>query len=133
MQGLARRFLFYFIGFGLGCVLVWAMFYRNADRPAWMPEGRVLEFLDETEVAINDKAKCQMECYSISTDFMNAAFWEAAKVNFKESAVERQPCPEYKITSGNILIFIEACESEKTATLRNVSVIGKEEQVCGCE
>jgi len=132
MQGLARRFLFYFIGFGLGCVLVWAMFYRNTDRAAWMPEGRVLEFLEETEIEISDKSKCQLECYAISADFMNTSFWEAAQVHFKESAVERKPCPEYKISSQGVIIYVEVCQQEKTATLRSVEKSGVEVE-CDCE
>ena len=138
MEGLGRRFFFYLIGFGLGCVLVWAMFYRNSSRPAWLPEGRVLEFLEEHEVQISDDLNCKLDCYTIPHDFMNEAFWEAATVNFKESATERKPCPEYKITStladGNqLIIYVEACETEETATLRSVEDLSKKDKICACD
>ena len=137
MEGLGRRFFFYLIGFGLGCVLVWAMFYRNSSRPAWMPEGRVLEFLEQHEIQISNDLKCKLDCYTIPHDFMDEAFWKAAEVNFKESATERKPCPEYKITSslpdGNkFVIYVEACETDETATLRSITHLPEIEMDCDC-
>lgn len=132
MEGLGKRFFYYFIGFGLGCVLVWAMFYRNSDRPSWMPEGRVIEFLESTEVTISEELKCKLGCYDLSSDFLNDEFWEAAEVNFKESATERKPCPEYQITSKDVLIYVEACETKKTATLRSIEKINEKPKQCDC-
>ena len=132
MQGLARRFLFYFIGFGLGCVMVWAMFYKDTDRPAWMPEGRVLEFLEETPVEISKIAKCQLVCCGLSDGLIDSRFWEEAEVNFKESATQRKPCPEYKITSANLVIYVEVFQQQKRAKLRSVEQVVSEVE-CDCE
>jgi len=138
----ANRLKFYGIGFVMGCVMVWVMFYQGDDaRPSWMPEGRVLEFLADTEINISENAKCKLACYSIPSDFMDKAFWDNADVRFKESSIERKPCPEYKITSTTsdgkeITVYIESCEGchdceeGKLAELRTVEVEGGE--TCNC-
>lgn len=129
----AGRLKYYLIGFGLGCVIVWATLIRNNDRPSWLPEGRILEFLAKTEVIINDDIKCKLECNAIPTDFLNETFFKHAKVNFEESATQRKPCPEYKITSTlpnnqTITVYIENCElcegcdKEGTAELRGFEI-----------
>ena len=106
MKGFGKRLFYYLVGFGLGCVLVWAMFYRNGDRPAWMPEGRVLEYLETVEVEVSDELKCKLICYGIPENFMNEDFWAKATVDFKASDVEHEPCPEYKITSTTAEGFV---------------------------
>ncbi len=138
-----NRLKYYLLGFGLGCVLVWATLYRNNDRPSWLPEGRVLEFLAKTEIKINDELKCKLECNNVPLNFLNKSFFDKAKVNFKESATQRKPCPEYKITSTlpnlqTITVYIENCElcencaNEGTAELRNFEV-ENDIKTCNCE
>ncbi|MGE0561452.1 MAG: hypothetical protein AB7O47_06515 [Flavobacteriales bacterium] len=138
----AGRLKYYLIGFGLGCVIVWATLYRNNDRPSWLPEGRILEFLAKTEIIVSDELKCKLECNSISLDFLNEAFFKSAKVNFKESATKRKPCPEYFITSTlpnnqSITVYIENCElcegcsKEGTAELMNFEIENTSKN-CNC-
>lgn len=120
-----NRLKYYIIGFALGCVIVWATLIKDRERPAWMPEGRVIEYLEKAEILITDEAQCKLDCYAISSDFMNADFWSNAKVNFKKSATERKPCPEYyissKLANGTaIVVYIETCEQENKALLRNI-------------
>ncbi|NCP46581.1 MAG: hypothetical protein GW818_09240, partial [Flavobacteriales bacterium] len=56
MDKFINRLKFYLIGFGLGCVMVWAIFYSGDDaRSSWLPEGRVLEFIEDTELKIINK------------------------------------------------------------------------------
>ncbi|MCB9173426.1 MAG: hypothetical protein H6589_02360 [Flavobacteriales bacterium] len=136
------RLKYYLIGFGLGCVIVWATLYRNSDRPSWLPEGRILEFLEKTEIKISDELKCKLECNSIPLDFLNAKFFKNANVDFKQSATQRKPCPEYHITSTlpnkqTIVVYIENCElcegcsKEGTAELRNFELTNAKEN-CNC-
>lgn len=141
MKGLGRRLRFYFIGFGLGLVLVWATLLRNRERSSWLPEGRVIEFLEKTDIAISDKAKCELECLNIDLEFMDIDFWKKADVNFPESATDRKPCPEYYITSSlssnqNVVIFVETCDvcedcEKGTATLRSIELIDNQTN-CDC-
>lgn len=136
-----NRLKYYLLGFGLGCVIVWATLYRNSDRPSWLPQGRILEFLEKADIQISDELKCKLECNAIPLDFMNKAFFKAAKVDFKQSSTQRKPCPEYYITSTlpnkqTIIVYIENCElcegcsKEGTAELRSFEI---ENSIVNCE
>lgn len=141
-KGLSRRLKYYGLGFGLGLIVVWATLLKDRDRAAWLPEGRILEFLEEVEMDISDKALCQLNCYKIDTTMFDQTFWEKAKVDFKKSSVKRKPCPEHYIESTladgrNISLYIENCETcedceeERTAQLRAIEIIDSEN--CNCE
>ena len=128
---LIYRLKFYGLGFGLGCLLVWATLYKDRDRPSWLPEGRVLEFLEEVDIQISDQLKCELACNNIPISFMDSTFWANADVDFDQSAVKRKPCPEHYIKSTikdgrEIVVYIENCEycmdckEEGVATLRSV-------------
>jgi hypothetical protein len=133
---LLYRLKFYGFGFALGCIVVYFSLIKDRDRPSFMPEGRVIEFLEKANIQINDHAKCKLDCYSISYDFINADFWTTADVNFKESATDRKPCPEYYITGilsdgKDVVVYIETCELEERATLRNIELLNHIK--CNCD
>lgn len=147
MDKFINRLKFYLIGFGLGCVMVWAIFYSGEDaRSSWLPEGRVLEFIEETGVIAEKRMACLLQCNNITLTDFDKTFFQKAKVNFGESAVKREPCPEYqikgKLTDGRtITVFIETCEprrlstaeeKEGVATLRDFSFEGINTN-CNCE
>ncbi len=140
MSGLRRRLKYYGIGFALGLIVVWATLLRNRDRASWLPEGRTLEFLERVDMAITERAQCQLDCLELTPDIFDKQFWEKADLDFKKSATQRKPCPEYYITSTlsdnrKVIIFVETCEycedceQEGTAFLRSIEVEGKE---CDC-
>lgn len=146
MDKFINRLKFYLIGFGIGCVMVWAIFYSGEDaRSSWLPEGRVLEFIENTTLETNQKTACLLSCYNLSIANFDATFFKKATVNFSESATKRKPCPEYKISGKlldgrNIIVFIEACEQkrlskadekENVATLRDV-IFEEETKICNC-
>lgn len=141
-KGLTRRLKYYGLGFGLGLILVWATLLKDRDRASWLPEGRTIEFLEEVDMKISEKVKCQIDCLKLDSTFMDKAFWKNASVNFKKSAVKRKPCPEHyiesKLADGRaIVLYIENCETcqnceaERTATLRSIEIVGAEN--CGCD
>ncbi|MBL4669343.1 MAG: hypothetical protein JKY30_08780 [Flavobacteriales bacterium] len=143
MKGFGRRFFIYMIGFGMGCVLVWVMFYRNGDRASTMPTGRVLDFFESTEIKISDQLKCEIECNNLELNFMDSTFWENATVDFGKSAVRRKPCPEHYIESitksgRKIGVYIENCEvcldceEDRTATLRSIVNLSEGDKACDC-
>ncbi|MGB0887480.1 MAG: hypothetical protein ACPGSL_05105, partial [Vicingaceae bacterium] len=138
------RLKFYGFGFGLGCIAVWATLYNGRDeRSSWLPEGRVLEFLERTDVAISEKLKCELECQGISTTFLDSTFWYNAEVDFDKSATKRKPCPEHYIESTTsegkkVSVFIENCETcfdcegEGVASLRSFKDLSGKESACDC-
>lgn len=137
------RLKFYGFGFGLGCVLVWATLIKDRERPSFLPEGRVLEFFEGTDIRISDKLKCELTCNNIPLNFMDSTFWANAKVDFDKSAVKRKPCPEHYVKSiikdgRAVAVFIENCEvcmdceEERVATLRSVINLSEKVEVCDC-
>ncbi len=137
------RLRFYGLGFGLGCVVVWATLYNGRERSSWLPEGRVLEFLESTDIEISEKLKCELECANIPVNFMDSTFWANAEVDFDKSATKRKPCPEHyiqsKIKDGReVSVFIENCETcfdcdgEGVAALRSFDNISEKPSVCDC-
>jgi hypothetical protein len=138
------RLKFYGIGLGMGLIVVWATLYNGREeRASWLPEGRILEFLADTDIKISEQLKCEMECNNLPINFMDSAFWANANVNFEKSAVKRKPCPEHYITSKladgtAIAVFIENCETcidceaERTATLRSIKYPTTQKTDCGC-
>lgn len=137
-----KRLTYYFFGLALGLVVVWAGLLKDRDRPSWLPQGRVFDFLSQVEIQIDDVAQCQLTCYGIPMTFMDAAFFKNADIDFEQSATQRKPCPEYYISfeyqGKKLVAFVEACEycdqciQEGQATLRNVRAIGQTSE-CNCD
>jgi hypothetical protein len=139
------RLKFYGIGVGMGMIVVWATLYNGRDeRASWLPEGRTLEFLADTDIEISEKLKCEITCKNLSLNFMDSAFWANAKVDFDKSSVKRKPCPEHYISSKladgtPIVVYIENCETcidcpaERTAKLRSIEYSNGEEVNCECD
>lgn len=137
------RLKFYGLGFTLGCVIVWATLLRGRERPSFLPEGRVLEFFEDTDIRISDELKCQLECNNIPVTFMDSTFWANANVDFKKSAVKRKPCPEHyvksKIKDGReMVVYIENCEvcldceEDRVAILRSFESLSEQVKICDC-
>ena len=143
MKGFGRRLFIYMIGFGLGCIMVWVMFYKDGDRASWLPEDRVLEFLADTEVVISDDLKCQLACENIPATCLDSTFSAKATVNFKKSIKDNKPCPEHCIVSTTkeglkLEVYIQNCEicmdcdNIPDATLRSVVNLSKKDNPCEC-
>jgi hypothetical protein len=141
---LLYRLKFYGIGFGFGCIVVWATLYKDRDRPSWLPEGRVLEFFEATDIQISDRLKCELECNNMPLNFMDSTFWANADVDFEKSAVKRKPCPEHYVKSKlkdgrEVEVYIENCETcedcekEGVAVLRSFNNLSEQVENCDCE
>lgn len=142
------RLKFYGFGVGLGCIVTWATLYNGREeRAAWLPEGRVLQFLEGVDISIDEQLKCELKCNNIPLNFMDSTFWANADVDFNKSANQRKPCPEHyiksKIKDGReIVVYIENCEycenceSERVAKLKSLEYYDKNRikvsQTCDC-
>lgn len=127
-----RRFRLFLIGVGLGLIVVYA-FFGNRDLDNWTPQSRVLNGIDSAEVKLSDRAVCQLKCLSLEDEDLKE-IKAAAKANFSESNVQKEPCPVYRLESQwrerDFQLIYELCESEETAELISVIQIGKS---CDCE
>jgi len=89
-----RRLRLFIFGILLGCGVVWAFLFRGRSFPAWTPEGRVLEALQENPVKVSSKARCLTDCLHI-TDQDILSVLNSADVLFGESDIRNKSTPEY--------------------------------------
>ncbi len=77
-----RRLRIYFIGFGLGLIMVYVLFLRHGDRDLdfWTPDQRVLEAIRMDSVFhISQPLICFTDCLELDSTEV-AEFWTLAKV-----------------------------------------------------
>lgn len=89
-----RRLRLFILGILLGSLVVWAFLFRGRTFPAWTPEGRVLEALQEQPVKISKFAACQLTCFDISNEDVLEVL-RSADVLFSESSIRDKEVPEY--------------------------------------
>ena len=92
----ARRIRLFIIGILIGSLVVWGFLFRGRTFPAWTPEGRVLEALQEHPIRISSEARCMLNCNQISDDDILALIADG-DVLFSESDIRGKDIPEYVI------------------------------------
>jgi hypothetical protein len=92
----ARRIRLFIIGILIGSLVVWGFLFRGRTFPAWTPEGRVLEALQEHPIRISSEARCMLDCYKISDEDILALIADG-DVLFSESDIRGKDIPEYVI------------------------------------
>ncbi len=80
---ISKRFLYYFIGFGLGIILTIILFV-NKDIFGFLPSNRVLKDIQNSNILISDVEKEKLECMNIDEAFIFKMI-ENASVNFSNS------------------------------------------------
>lgn len=126
-----RRFRLYFVGFGLGLLMVY-VFFGDRDLTTWTPQSRVIAAIDSAEVSFADRANCQLECLGFTTEKAEQLAKEA-DVDFGESRVEHEPCPIYRLKVKDddkaVEMIWEVCERANTAKLLGITKVGVD---CAC-
>ena len=92
----ARRIRLFIIGILIGSLVVWGFLFRGRTFPAWTPEGRVLEALQEHPIRISSEARCMLDCNKISDEDILALIADG-DVLFSESDIRGKDIPEYVI------------------------------------
>ena len=92
----ARRIRLFIIGILIGSLVVWGFLFRGRTFPAWTPEGRVLEALQEHPIRISSEARCMLNCNQISDDDILALIADG-DVLFSESDIRGKDIPEYVV------------------------------------
>ena len=110
-----RRIILYAGGFVIGCVLVYFMLIRGNDRSYWLPENRLKDQVQHSQVIFSEHAKCIMACRSISEEEVNFIL-KNGDVNFGDSDIHNTPCPSYAFDGATsegkkIRIVCTACDS----------------------
>lgn len=91
---LFRRFVFYFIGIGLGIIFVYLVVLRGRDWPAWLPQGVVIENVLDQPMQVLASGECAPENYGIDSLQLRQLI-KRADVDFKASKVHEEPCKLY--------------------------------------
>ena len=92
----ARRIRLFIIGILIGSLVVWGFLFRGRTFPAWTPEGRVLEALQEHPIRISSDARCMLDCNKISDEDILALIADG-DVLFSESDIRGKDIPEYVV------------------------------------
>ena len=92
----SRRIAFFIFGTLLGSGLVYVTLMRGRDFPAWTPEGKIKESLQENPVKISVQARCMLLCNEIDDNDILSVI-NTADVIFNESNIRGKQIPEYVI------------------------------------
>ena len=92
----ARRIRLFITGILLGSLVVWGFLFRGRTFPAWTPEGRVLEALQEHPIRISSEARCLLDCNHIADEDILALIADG-DVLFSESDIRGKDLPEYVV------------------------------------
>jgi hypothetical protein len=91
-----RRISLFIFGILLGSGLVYVTLMRGRDFPAWTPEGRIKESLQENPVKISSQARCMLLCNNIADNDVLSVI-NTADVLFSESDIRGKQIPEYVV------------------------------------
>ncbi len=128
----ARRLRAYTIGLTLGVLLVVAMFKeRLSVLTAWLPENRVLQELNSSDLTYSPAALCELKCLGLDTSHVSETMREG-KVRFSLSETHTKP-RVYAIDQriGERLVRMHFALSEPNATLIHAEA-PIAEVACGC-
>jgi hypothetical protein len=85
----AKRLFLYLVGFFLGSVLVYILFFKDKSR-SFFPSAIVLDTLQSSSMEIDKKAECVLSCYHIHASDIKEMLAEG-EVNFSESSPREKP------------------------------------------
>lgn len=97
-----KRFRSYFIGFGLGIIMVIFIFRDKANLfTSWLPENRVLIDLYQREITTNPKTDCQLKCLGVDIKKFKEGLKDDTSVEFSLSKTQGEPKIYYLIQNIN--------------------------------
>ncbi|HEU4717065.1 MAG TPA: DUF4258 domain-containing protein [Bacteroidia bacterium] len=121
-----RRIRLYLVGFGIGCLIVWFMFFRNSKRnlAGWLPSDRVTAFIASSHKLNVDSALfCRMKCNGISIDDVRRSVMKG-QVDFDRSDPHKEPCHEYDVKMNvkgkDLEFYFSACVDDSTASILKI-------------
>jgi len=125
-MSLARRFLYYFIGIGLGVVFVYFVVLRGRHWPAWLPRDVIIEEILRNPIYIKAHDACAPEAFGLDSAQL-AMVIKNASVDFKASKVHEKPCRIYllKTNYGSKELNIEVAVCDSFANIDWVKPVGE--------
>jgi len=130
-----RRIRLFIIGILIGSLVVWGFLFRGRTFPAWTPEGRVLEALQEHPIRISSEARCMLNCNHITDEDILALIADG-DVLFSESDIRGEDIPEYVVEGKgkNLKLYKMKFRSEYlTTVLISVLPSPNSNATCDCK
>lgn len=127
-----RRVRVYFVGVGLGCLLVYFFLIRGKGRDFgfWLPENRVIHEISESNMSYHPKATCELACFSLSHD--SIPLWiKQCEVNFSQSLTREKP-KKYLLQHPSGFCFWIQKDSRLQSQLISVTSCLKKRASCSC-
>lgn len=88
-----RRLKLYGLGFGMGLLIVWAMF---GNRSCVSPNEQKMQELVFQYFKLSDRAKCKLQCLRKNELLMKIEL-RHFEVNYDLSTIHKDPCGEYYV------------------------------------
>lgn len=126
----ARRLFIYFIGFFLGCILVYFMFFKNKSR-SFFPSGIVLDSLKSKDIIIETKMQCILGCYNVNNQNLKELLNEGTVI-FSESSPREDPKKYVVETESPEGEEIKLSFELRTLNAKIISIKGPEKPGCVC-
>jgi hypothetical protein len=127
-----RRLKFYGFGFGLGLLIVYAMF---GTRSCVTPNEQKMQELVFQDFKLSDKANCKLKCMMKNADLLKIEL-RHFEVNYDLSTVRKEPCGEYFIqpkeefsSNYNYKLVIYDCDT--ISRIDDISIIST--NTCNCQ
>ncbi len=132
-MALLKRFRSYFIGFGLGLLMVMFIFRDKANLfTSWLPENRVLIDLYQRDILTTPKTACQLKCLGKSVKEFKELLKDDTSVEFSKSSTQADPKVYFlvqEIDKKPIPVLVTILDS--TAMITEIRM--PREVQCGCE
>jgi hypothetical protein len=131
----ARRIRLFILGILIGSLVVWGFLFRGRTFPAWTPEGRVLEALNEHPIRISSEARCMLNCNHITDEDILSLIADG-DVLFSESDIRGKDIPEYVVEGKgkNLKLYKMKFRSEYlTTVLISVLPTPNSNATCDCK
>jgi hypothetical protein len=130
-----RRLFLFGIGFTISSIFVYFFMYKNRNLPAFWPEGRVLEKIQQSSRA-SESDSCFYACLGWNEEELKKAL-DKGSVYFSKSKPRTKPCPEYIIgvphpTLGSVRLDIQSCDSTY-AVLNVFEDSDTKKKICTCK
>ena len=129
-----KRFRSYFIGFGLGILVVMFIFRDKANLfTSWLPENRVLIDLYQKEITTNTLTECQLKCLGSDTAKFKEGLKDDSSVEFSLSKPQADP-KEYcliQTVGGEQVTFMVSSSTDSTAVINTIKLPANKS--CDCK
>lgn len=127
-----RRLRFYGIGFGIGLLIVYALFGNRSCASPGEVKMRELAF---QYFRLSDKALCKMKCLNMNNDVLKI-YLRHFEINYDKSEVRREPCGSYfvepqKEHAGEYNFNLVMYDCDSITQIDDINIL-KQTEGCAC-